>query len=81
MFAASLMGDGSPGVRAQLYRDSHLVSVLDIGDGIQITGVAFTECDASQTLSVRTNDDTAHKVFGNADDRRTWFSGVLIALT
>ena len=67
-------------VHAQLYRNDFLVSVYTAG-AWRGAGVAVTECEQGETLRVRTNERTCHDVWSDPNDRRTWFSVVLIAMT
>ena len=67
-------------VDAELYHNGFLVSVY-AGSTRTGSGIAVTECEQGETLRVRTNDRTCHDVYGDHDERRSWFSVVLIAMT
>ena len=65
----------------QLYKDQNLVSLrADVHSGTD-TALAVVECDAGETVVTRTAvHSPRHDVFGDPDDRRSWFSGVLITI-
>ena len=71
---------GSCDVYAHLYQNDILVGVYS-GNSWAGSGIAVTECEQGETLRVRTDDRGCHDVAGDPDDRFSWFSVVLIAMT
>ena len=80
LFATNIM-HGHHRAHVQLYKDQNLVSLDAVGDSGTDTALAVVDCDAGQTVMARTAvHSPRHDVFGDPDDRRSWFSGVLITI-
>ena len=77
---ATSINRGSCDVHAYLYHNDALVSVW-CTNSWKGTGVAVTECEQGETLRVRTDHRTCHDVQGDHEERRSWFSVVLITMT